>query len=243
MTFPTLLPPMPAQTLALSRYDVACRALAEAKAVDDIVEVVGQANAIHAYARQAKNRQMEIDAAELRIRAERRLGELMAAQKAKVGVAKPPPPAGRNGRVVAKPDHMPPTLSEAGIDKNLAHRARTYAAVPQETFEQLLTHKRQGENRRVVLDPDGQAATGDVERIAPAAGDGLAAGNDRLARLVRLVSELRRRLAGLIEENGALKIREKMWKERALAAGWTERKVGANEVKPPSPALSPYPPI
>jgi hypothetical protein len=74
---------MPAQTLALSRYDVACRAVAEAKAVDDIVEIVGQANAVHAYARQAKNRQMEIDAAEIRIRAERRLGELMAAQKAR----------------------------------------------------------------------------------------------------------------------------------------------------------------
>ena len=90
MTFPSTLLPMPAQTLALSRYDVACRALAEAKAVDDIVEIVGQANAVHAYARQAKNRQMEIDAAEIRIRAERRLGELMAAQKATVGVAKGP---------------------------------------------------------------------------------------------------------------------------------------------------------
>ena len=69
------------QYLALSRYDVACRALAEAKAVDDIVEIVGQANAVHTYPRQAKNRQMEIDAAEIRIRAQRRLGELMAAQK------------------------------------------------------------------------------------------------------------------------------------------------------------------
>jgi hypothetical protein len=86
MTFASTLLPMPAQTLALSRYDVACRAVAEAKAVDDIVEIVGQANAVHAYARQAKNRQMEIDAAEIRIRAERRLGELMAAQKASVGV-------------------------------------------------------------------------------------------------------------------------------------------------------------
>jgi hypothetical protein len=219
---------MPAQTLALSRYDVACRALAEAKAVDDIVEIVGQANAVHAYARQAKNRQMEIDAAEIRIRAERRLGELMAAQKATVGVAKPPPPAGRNGRVVAKPDHMPPTLSEAGIDKNLEHRARTYAAVPEQKFEQLLTDKRQGENRRVVLPPDVQAeaeATRDIEserdaRIAPAGADGLAAENDGLARQV---AGLRRRLAALTEENGILKDRAMMWKERALAAGWTER--------------------
>ena len=219
MTFASTLLPMPAETLALCRYDVACRALAEAKAVDDIVEVVGQANAVHAYARQAKNRQMEIDAAEIRIRAERRLGELMAAQKASIG----PAPAGRRPVKIGlnqNPITKPPSLTEAGIDKNLAHRARTYAAVPTERFEQLLTDKRQGENRRVVLDPDGEAATGDVERIAPAGADGLAAGNDRL---VRQVAGLRRRLAALIEENGALKDCAKMWKERALAAGWTER--------------------
>ena len=141
MQFASTLP-MPAQTLALSRYDVACRALAEAKAVDDIVEIVGQANAVHAYARQAKNRQMEIDAAEIRIRAERRLGELMAAQASAVGKAKPP--GSNQHRVIFKPD-APPTLAEAGIDKNLAHRARTLAAVPQEKFEQRLTDKRQSQ--------------------------------------------------------------------------------------------------
>jgi len=160
---------MPAQTLALSRYDVACRALAEAKAVDDIVEIVGQANAVHAYARQAKNRQMEIDAAEIRIRAERRLGELMAAQKARVGVATGGQHGGRASKIDGvrnTPSNAPPTLAEAGIDKNLAKRARTYAAVPQGQFEQLLNDKRQSENRRVVLPPHVQAeseATRDIE--------------------------------------------------------------------------------
>jgi hypothetical protein len=197
---------MPAETLALSRYDVACRAVAAAKAVDDVMEIVAHADAFRVYARQAKDRQMEIDAAEIRIRAERRLGELMAAQASAIGKAKPP--GSNQHRVIFKPD-APPTLAEVGIDKNLAHRARTLAAVPQEKFEKLLTDKRQSENRRVVLDPDIEAATGDVERIAPAGADGLAA--------------LRRRLAALIEENGALKDCAKMWKERALAAGWTER--------------------
>ena len=165
MTFASTLLPISAETLALSRYDVACRALAEAKAVDDIVEIVGQANAVHAYARQAKNRQMEIDAAEIRIRVERRLGELMAAQKARVGAAKGGGDQKSDHRVGKKPGDLP-TLGEAGIDKNLAHRARTYAAVPQEKFEKLLTDKRQSENRRVVLPPDVQAeaeATRDIE--------------------------------------------------------------------------------
>jgi hypothetical protein len=68
-------------------------------------------------------------------------------------------------RVEKKPK-APPTLAEAGIDKNLAHRARTYAAVPQEQFEQLLADKRQSQNRRVVLPPDVEAeaeATRDIE--------------------------------------------------------------------------------
>src|SRR5215204_3316671 len=164
MTFASTLLPMPAQTLALSRYDVACRAVAEAKAVDDIVEIVGQANAVHAYARQAKNRQMEIDAAEIRIRAERRLGELMAAQKATVGVAKGAQGLGTSaGYKESRTHDAPPTLTEAGVDKNLAKRARTYAAVPQGQFEQLLTDKRQSGNRRVGLDPGIPAAAGDIE--------------------------------------------------------------------------------
>jgi len=62
MTFASTLLPMPAETLALSRYDVACRALAAAKAVDDVMEIVAHADAVRVYARQAKNRQMEIDA-------------------------------------------------------------------------------------------------------------------------------------------------------------------------------------
>ena len=44
--------------------------------------------AMRAYARQAKNKQLEVDAAEIRISAERRLGELIKAQKDNVGLAK-----------------------------------------------------------------------------------------------------------------------------------------------------------
>ncbi|WP_428675128.1 hypothetical protein [Reyranella sp.] len=214
MTFPVLFHPEPAQMLALGRYEVARRAVAEARAVDDLVEVLGRAHAVHAYARQAKDRQMEIDAAEIRIRAERRLGELMAFQKATVGMAKNAPGPGRGKVGVSSTPAFdgPPTLAEAGIDKNLAKRARSYAAVPQEKFEQLLTDKRQGENRRVVLDPDREVAgpTFESDRRKPA---DLAAENDRLNREV---ARLRQRLA-------TLKVSEETWMQRALAAGWTEQ--------------------
>jgi hypothetical protein len=69
--------------------------------------------AINAYARQCKNKDLEADAFEIRKRAERRLGEMMDAQPKNEG--------GRpsKNRVLEKP-----SLSDAGIDKNLADRAR-----------------------------------------------------------------------------------------------------------------------
>ncbi len=63
--------------------------MAEARAVDALIEVLGRNAAVRGYARRAKDRQLEIDAVEIRIRAERRLGELMALQKAAVCAAKP----------------------------------------------------------------------------------------------------------------------------------------------------------
>jgi hypothetical protein len=107
----TALSPVAQADSSLFRYDAACRAVAVARTVDDVQEIAAHAEAIRAYARQAKKRQLELDAAEIRIRPERRLGELMAAQRETVEMAKPAPPAGRNGRVVDKPDHMPQLFS------------------------------------------------------------------------------------------------------------------------------------
>ena len=46
------------------------------------------------------------------------------------------------------------SLAEAGSDKNLAHRAPTLAAMPEEKFEEPLDEKRRREYRGVVLDPE-----------------------------------------------------------------------------------------
>jgi phage N-6-adenine-methyltransferase len=108
----------------LVRYDAACRAIAEAKSLDEVKDIRDKVVALQSYARIAKNRQLEVDAAEIRFRAERRVGEMMAEQPKNEGT--------RYGGVLKTP---PPTLADAGIDKNLAKRARAYAAVPVDVFE------------------------------------------------------------------------------------------------------------
>jgi len=56
---------------ALIRYTAACRAVAECRTVDEAKDL--RDKAMRACAHQAKNRDLEIDAAEIRMRAERKL--------------------------------------------------------------------------------------------------------------------------------------------------------------------------
>lgn len=121
----------------LVKYDAACRAIAEARTVDEAKGLKDKAAAMQAYARQSKNKQMEIDAAEIRMRAERRLGELIKWQKETVGLNKggnPNLPTGSKKEPVEKP----PTLAEVGIDKKLSSRAQKMAAVPEDKFEEMV---------------------------------------------------------------------------------------------------------
>ncbi|WP_144378486.1 hypothetical protein [Mesorhizobium amorphae] len=137
--------------VSLVRYDAACRALAEAKSVDDVKDVRDRSEAMRAYAKQAKNKQLEVDAAEIRIRAERRLGELIAAQRETVGLSEGGRPAKTGSRAV--PVSLP-TLAEAGIDKHLADRARKLAAIPETEFTEIVSDWRgrvERENERVSI--------------------------------------------------------------------------------------------
>jgi hypothetical protein len=113
----------------LALYAAAKRALVDARSVDEVRGIRNHSEAIRAYAKQAKDREMEADAVEIRMRAERRLGTLMAAQKATVGLNE----GGRPSKTgfSENPVLLKLTLAEAGINENLAHSARQLAAVPE----------------------------------------------------------------------------------------------------------------
>lgn len=129
----------------LVKYDAACRALAAAKAVDEVMLIRDNAQAIAAAARVAKNHELEIDAAEIRIRAERRLGEMIKTQKETVGLAK----GGQPYQKKPTPSDMEavekPTLASVGIDWKLSARSQQIAAIPQEDFESTLIEHREAQ--------------------------------------------------------------------------------------------------
>jgi hypothetical protein len=118
------------------------RALAAATSVAQVKHIHDVAVAMAAYARQANDRDREADAAEIRMKAVRRLGEMIQAQKATVGLAQGArEPGTKRGttQVIGKPA----SLAEAGIGKNLAHQARTLAKMPEPVFRQAVQDKRQ----------------------------------------------------------------------------------------------------
>lgn len=121
----------------LIRYDAACAAIARAKSVDEVREIHNRSEALRAYAKISRNRSMEVDAAEIRIRAERRLGEMLAEAKRCDLLAKGALLRG-NARPLSRTKEKF-TLREAGIDKKLSMRAQQTAAIEEPKFDKLLS--------------------------------------------------------------------------------------------------------
>lgn len=161
----------------MARYEEACRAVAAAASVDEAKDFRDKSEAMRAYARQAKNKQLETQAAEIRIRAERRIGELMAVQRDAGALATAGRPSEKIGSKT-NPISAPPTLAEVGIDKGLADRARKYAAIPEREFNDIVDDWRgriAEENERVTVNllaagekkVRGTQGTGDNEWYTP----------------------------------------------------------------------------
>jgi N6-adenosine-specific RNA methylase IME4 len=122
----------------LVKYDAACRALAEAKRVDEAKVIKDQAEAIRAYARQIKNPQLEADAWEIRKRAEDKLGELSAVlPKALHGPGRGNKSLPANGK-----PFKAEALKDAGISTSAASRYEKFHALPKTEKEKRIARGR-----------------------------------------------------------------------------------------------------
>jgi len=131
-----------AGTLAL--YEAACRAITEARSVDEIKDIHGIARQMAAAARVAQNRDLEADAFEIRVRAERRLGEMMTAAKAAGDLASGPGRPRQNG---SGTEPFRATLAEAGITKKLSATAQHWHAMPRDAFDAMIAEGRAEKQR------------------------------------------------------------------------------------------------
>lgn len=124
----------------LVRYAAARRALAEAHRVDEVKNIRDKAVAMQVYAKQARDGELIGLAAEMRKRAERRLGELIEDERKAGKLAKGARgnPRGRGAKIVQVANGPTQTLEQRGVDKHLADRARKMAALPEANFESVV---------------------------------------------------------------------------------------------------------
>jgi hypothetical protein len=120
----------------LIRYDAMRRAIAAAAAVDEVKDIRDNAVALQLYARQAQDRELEERCREIRLRAERRVGELLREREMAKGTRGQL--AGRDASgdaVTAPPEDVTQTLADLGITKRQSSQWQRLADVPPAEFE------------------------------------------------------------------------------------------------------------
>jgi site-specific DNA-methyltransferase (adenine-specific) len=121
------------QQTTLANYDAARAALQEAHRIDEVKAIRNKAEAIRVYARLANDMEMQNWAVEIKIRAERRAGELIKEQQAAKVLD-----SGKGGD--RKSDHRRDvaTLKSLGISRDQSSKWQMLAAVTEVKFEQII---------------------------------------------------------------------------------------------------------
>lgn len=110
-------------------------ALAEAHRVDEVKDIRDKAEAMAAYARQAKDSELIQYATEIKVRAERRCGELLRGNLATPAERGERGAEARWGGKSSDTTSHPTTLADMGLSKDESSRYQQLAAMPVEHFE------------------------------------------------------------------------------------------------------------
>lgn len=139
----------------LVRYDAMCHAIAAAYEVDEVKDIRDKALALEVYSRQAHNTEAERQACEIRLRAERKAGQLLREMEKAKG-----------GNPSLTPRGSAKTLGDLGITYDQSSNWQKLADVPDEQFETALA----GEAKPTT---NGIIAAAAPKKVMPVASDAL----------------------------------------------------------------------
>jgi hypothetical protein len=164
---------------ALIRYDAARKALAAAHRVDEVKAIRDRAEAVRHYAKQARDLEMQNMACEIRLRAERRAGQLLLDMQKNPGTRGAGRPRKDGSRIRwSKPSTAKtPKLEEIGITKDQSSKWQKIALlVDDATFEKALVQAREKNGElntaallreiREIVTPNGVPTEPDINLIA-----------------------------------------------------------------------------
>jgi hypothetical protein len=130
----------------LVKYEAARVALEAATKIDEVKSIHDKAVAMAAYAKQAKDNDMVNWAVEIKVRAERRAGELLKVMPKNVGTKGQLKGKSSGAPKKVGPEDKTPTLEKLGITYNDSSTWQKLAEMPEPVFEQkLIAVKAQGE--------------------------------------------------------------------------------------------------
>lgn len=119
---------------ALIKYDQARQALAACRNVDEIKDIRDKSEAMRLYAKQAQDTELEQWAAEIKLRAQRAIGELSTALETQKGGFGMVPTGGK---------HKAEVLADAGISTSTANRYEKLAAIPEPVIEEIIAKSKE----------------------------------------------------------------------------------------------------
>ena len=125
---------------ALIRYEAARHALQVARDIDEVKDIRDKAQAMAAYAKQANDTSLVEWATEIKVRAERRAGEMLCEMEMRKGGHEMKAPSRDQAEMLPSHDAraIPPKLSDLGITYSDSSRWQKLAAVPEAQFEEAV---------------------------------------------------------------------------------------------------------
>lgn len=144
----------------LIRYDEARRAVSACRTVDEAKDMADKSLALLAYARQAKDVELEAWVAEIRLRARRRVGQLTSvlSDGRGPGRGKKVPELGKVFKSTA--------IKAAGLSTSEVHRCEKIASVTELEFERVIT-ERKDQRRPVTADDVMRVLAKQAKRVVP----------------------------------------------------------------------------